>query len=161
VKYGMTTVKDHDANRLRMAANWHRADGFDALMLRLFTGTAYTNACRYPIANRDVIDISIRVIKRSGLYAEEYKQWITRGIANASATPPLNKTFETFKVFWSDKITLINLRAIPASSHSYGMMATTNDSMVGLYEESLANFGAAYTANQESVKMQGTTIASM
>ncbi len=85
-QYGTTTAKDRDANRQRMAADWHPADGFDALTLRLFTGAAYGDACRYPISNRDVIDIGIRVIKRCGLYSEEYKQWIARGISNVTAT---------------------------------------------------------------------------
>jgi hypothetical protein len=41
------------------------------------------------------------------------------------------------------------------------MMATTNNESIISYEESLANFGASYTATQESVKSQGTMIALM
>jgi hypothetical protein len=41
-------------------------------------------------------------------------------------------------------------------------MAAVNDNdSVALYEESIANFGAAYAATQEAVKSQGTAIASM
>jgi hypothetical protein len=69
--------------------------------------------------------------------------------------------FDTFKAFWSNKITLVNQTAVPASMHGYGMMATTDEESVVLYEESLANFGAAYAAAQESVRSQGTTIASL
>jgi hypothetical protein len=41
------------------------------------------------------------------------------------------------------------------------MAATSNDNSIVSYGESIANLDAAYTATQESVKLQGTTIASM
>jgi hypothetical protein len=160
-KYGTTTPEDRDANRSRMAADWHPSEGFDALTIRLFKGGAYSNACDYPIPLRDIIDIGIRVIKWSGLYNEEYKQWIERGKANAIAVPPVRETFDSFKTWWADKITLVNQTAIPAALHGYGMMAATDDESVISYEESLANFGAAYAATQESVKSQASTIASL
>ena len=56
---------------------------------------------------------------------------------------------------------LVNQTAVPASLHGYGMAAVNDDNTVALYGESIANFGAAYAATQESVKTQGTTIASM
>ena len=46
-----------------MAADWHLGNGFNALTLRLFTGAAYANAIGYPIVNRDIIDIGIRITK--------------------------------------------------------------------------------------------------
>ena len=119
--------------------------------------TAYSNATGYPIVDRDIVDIGIRVIKRCGLYAEEYKSWIAR----ATATPRVVETLDTFKTFWAGKITLVNQTAIPASSRGYGMATVNNDTTVELFEESIANFGAAYAATQELVKTQGTTIASM
>jgi hypothetical protein len=138
-----------------MAADWHPSEGFDALTIRLFKGGAYSNACDYPIPIRDIIDIGIRYIKRSGLYNEEYKQWIERSKANALATP------DSFKTWWANKITLVNQTAIPAALHGYGMMAATDNESVISYKESLANFGAAYAATQESVKSQASTIASL
>ena len=155
--YGTTTAEDRDANRQRMAADWHPGDGFDALTLRLFTGAAYANATGYPIVDRDIVDIGIRVIKRCGLYAEEYKSWIAR----ATATPRIIETLDTFKTFWADKITLVNQTAIPASSHGYGMATVNDDDTVASYGETIANFGAAYAATQESVKTQGSTIVAL
>ncbi len=110
-KYGTTTPEDRDANRNRMAADWHPSEGFDALTIRLFKGRAYSNACDYLIPIRDIIDIGIRIIKRCGLYSKEYKQWIARGKANAAATPPIVETFDSFKTFWADKITIVNQTA--------------------------------------------------
>jgi hypothetical protein len=155
--YGTTTAEDRDANCQRMAADWHPGDGFDALTLGLFTGAAYANATGYLIVNRDIVNIGIRVIKRCGLYAEEYKSWIAR----ATATPHITETLDTFKTIWADKITLVNQTTIPASSHGYGMVAVNNEDTVASYGESIANFGAAYAATQESVKTQGTTIVAL
>jgi hypothetical protein len=100
-----------------MAADWHPGDGFDALTLRLFTGAAYANTTGYPIVDRSIVDIGICVIKRCGLYAKEYKSWITR----ATDPPRIIEMLDTFKKFWLDKITLVNQTAIPASLHGYGM----------------------------------------
>ena len=155
--YGTKTVEDHDANCQRMAADWHSGNGFEAFALRLFTGTAYTNATGYLLFDCNIVDIGIRVIKLCGLYGEEYKSWI----AQATTTPRVIETLDTLKTFWANKITLVNQRAIPASAHGYGMAAVNNDNTVALFEESIANFGAAYAATQESVKTQGTTIALM
>jgi hypothetical protein len=69
--YRMTMAEDRYANRKRMATNWYSGNGFNALALRLFIGTAYANATGYPIVDCNIIDIGICVIKRCGLYTEE------------------------------------------------------------------------------------------
>jgi hypothetical protein len=72
-KYGKTTTEDREENRQRMAAGWHPADGFKPLATRLFIGASYASAAHYPMDDRDIIDIGLRVIKRCGMYSEEYK----------------------------------------------------------------------------------------
>jgi hypothetical protein len=62
-KYGKTTTEDREENRQRMAANWHPSDGFEPLTTRLFIGAFYASAARYPMDNRNVINIGLRVIK--------------------------------------------------------------------------------------------------
>jgi hypothetical protein len=156
--YGKTTAEDREGNRRRMAADWHPADGFDSLIHRLFTGAGYSSSAGYPMHDADIIDIGLRVIKRCGMYSEEYKQWIAR----EAIRPKIVETFSSFKTFWADKIALVNQTAIPASLHGYGMTAIDeDDASATSYSESIANFGAAYAATQESVKTQGTTIASL
>jgi uncharacterized membrane protein YgcG len=141
-----------------MAADWHPADRFDALIHRLFTGAGYTSSAGYPMHDADIIDIGLRVIKRCGMYSEEYKQWIAR----EAIRPKIVESFASFKKFWADKIALVNQTAIPASLHGYGMAAVNNDdASINSYSESIANFGAAYAATQESIRTQGTTIASL
>jgi hypothetical protein len=155
--HGKTTAKDCNTNRLHMAANWHPANGFDTLALHLFTGVAYAGCMGYTVADHDIVDISLRVIKRCGMYAKEYKAWI----ACKAKRPRTNETFDTFKMFWAAKIMLINQMAVPASMHGYGMAAVDNDDSVVLYGKLIANFGAVYTATHKSVKAHSLTIALM
>jgi hypothetical protein len=72
-KYGVTRAEDREENRQRMAADWQPADGFEQLITRLFLGASYASAARYPMEERDIIDIGLRVIKCCGMYAKEYK----------------------------------------------------------------------------------------
>jgi hypothetical protein len=72
-KYGKTTTEDRKENRQRMAADWHSSDGFEPLATHLFIGASYASAARYPMEERDIINIGLRVIKRCSMYSEEYK----------------------------------------------------------------------------------------
>ncbi len=96
-------------------------------------------------------------MKQCRMYGKEYKAWI----ACEAIRPRIVETVNKFKTFWAAKITLVNQTTIPASMHGYGMAAVNNNDSVALYAESIANFGAAYTATQELVKSQGAMIASM
>ncbi len=155
--YGKTTAEDCKANFQRMVANWHPADGFDTLVLRLFASAAFAGCTNFTMADWDIVNISFRVIKRCSMYAEEYKAWIARKAIH----PRILETFDSFKTFWKAKITLVNQTAIPTSQYGYGTAATNNNDSVVSYGESIANFGATYSATQESVKSQGTMITAM
>jgi hypothetical protein len=113
---------------------WHPANGFDTLALHLFTGAAYARCMGYMMANRDIDDIGLCVIKRCGMYAEEYRAWIPR----EAERPRIVKTFNTFKMFWATKIMLVNQTVVPASMHGYSMAAVNDDNSVVLYGESIA-----------------------
>ncbi len=114
-----------------MAANWHPTNGFDALILHLFTGAAYASSAGFKMNNVDIVDIGLRIIKQCGMYGKEYKAWI----AHKAICPCIVKTVDTFKTFWAAKITLINQTAIPTSMHGYGMAAVNDDNSVVLYRE--------------------------
>jgi hypothetical protein len=156
-QYGMTTAEDCKANRQRMAANWHPANGFDALILHLFTRAAYTSSAGFRMNDVNIVDIGLRIIKQCWMYGKEYKAWI----ACKAIHPCIVDMVATFKMFWAAKITLVNQTAVPASMHGYGIAAVKDDNFVALYGESIANFRAAYAATQESLKSQGATITSM
>ena len=140
-----------------MAADWHPSDSFEPLATHHFIGASYASEARYPVDDRDVIDIGLRVIKRCGMYSEEYKNWIAR----ENETPLIIETIDSFKEFWATAISLVNQTSIPAANHGYGMAAMDDDTSIASYGESLANFGAAYAATQESMKSQATTMAAM
>jgi hypothetical protein len=89
--------------------------------------------------------------------SEEYKGWI----AHENETPPIAKMIDSFKEYWVDAIALVNQTAVPAAQHGYGMAAMDDDTLIALYSESLANFGAAYATTQELMKSQATTMAAM
>jgi hypothetical protein len=155
--YGKTMAGDREANRQCMAADWYPANDFDTLILCLFIGAAFAGCTNITMADRDIIDISLRVVKQCGMYAKEYKAWI----AHKAICPRIIKTCNSFKTYWAAKITLVNQTAVPTSQYGYGMAATNNDNFVVSYGETILNFGAVYTATQESVKLQGTTIPAM
>jgi hypothetical protein len=154
-KYGKTTTEDREENRQRMAADWHPSDDFELLVTRLFIGASYASPARYPMEERNIIDIGLGVIKRCGMYSKEYKGWIVR----ENKLPPITKMIKAFKNYWSKAITLVTQMASPAVQHNYGMAAMDNNTTGALYGESIANFGAAYAATQEMMKGQATSLA--
>jgi hypothetical protein len=161
-KYGVTTAEEQVENRQQMAADWQPADGFEQLVTRLFLGASYASAARYPMEERDIIDMGLPVIKCCGMYAEEYKAWIGMENAGQLASPRIKQTLDSFKGFWSNDITLVNQRSVPASQHGHGIAAIDNNGgSIALYGESLANFGAAYAATQETAMSQADSLAAI
>jgi hypothetical protein len=156
-KYGHTTTKDCEENWQRMAAIWHPSQGFEPLATRLFISASYASAARYPMDNRDVIDISLRIIKQCGLYDKEYKNWIL----HENAVPPIVETIDSFEEYWADAIALVNQTAVPAWQHGYGVTAMEDDASVAANNDSLANFGAAFAATQETMKSQADSLVAM
>jgi len=75
-KYGCTSAKDRKTNRTAMAANWHPSMGFEVLTSCLFRGITSASLLGHPITDKDTVDIGVRVLNRTGLFAEEYKAWI-------------------------------------------------------------------------------------
>jgi hypothetical protein len=94
---GKTTAEDHEANPQCMAADWHPANGFDALILCLFTGAAYASSTGFKMNNINMVDIGLRIIKRCGIYGKEYKAWI----ACETVHPCIVEMVDTFKMVLS------------------------------------------------------------
>ena len=124
-KYGCTSAEDHASNPNAIALEWHPSQGFELLVARLFRGATFANLAKYPIPDADIIDIGIRVLHCTGLFAAEYKSWITCG---DDATNSMN--FAAFHAFWETAVNIAAFTATPASQHGYGMAATKdNESM--------------------------------
>jgi hypothetical protein len=140
-----------------MDATWYPSEGFEPLATRLFIGPSYASAARYPMDDRDVIDIRLHVIKHCGMYAKEYKNWILR----ENAIPSIVEMINSFKEYWAITIVLVNQTAVPAVQHGYGMTAMDDDALVAAYNDLLTNFGAAFAATQETMKNQANSLATM
>jgi hypothetical protein len=84
-QYGTTTAEDRKANQQCMATNWHLAKGFDALILRLFTGAAFASSAGCKMNDVNIVDIGLCIIKQWSMYGKEYK---TRPGLHARPSPP-------------------------------------------------------------------------
>jgi hypothetical protein len=62
-QYGTTTADDREANRQCMAANWHPAEGFDKLILLLFTRAAFASSAGCKMNDTNIVDIGLCIIK--------------------------------------------------------------------------------------------------
>jgi hypothetical protein len=118
---------------------------------------SYASTTQYPMLDCNIIDIGLRIIKRCGMYSEEYKNWIARESESALIVKMIN----SFKEYWSGVIMLVNQTAAPASQHGYGMAVIKDNTLIALYTERMSNFGAAYPATQESMKSQASSLAAM
>jgi hypothetical protein len=156
-KYGRTTTKDRKENWQRMATTWHPSKGFERLTMHLFIGASYASAARYPMDNRDVIDVGLHLIKHCGMYAEEYKNWIL----HKNAIPLILEMIAFFKEYWAAAIALVNQTAVPVLQHGYGMTAMKNDALVAPYDDLLANFRTAFATMQETMKNQADSLVAM
>jgi len=74
-KYGRMSAEDRTANHA-MGLEWHPLQGFELLVACLFRGATFANLAKYPIPDADIVDIRIRVLHCTGLFAEDYKAWI-------------------------------------------------------------------------------------
>ena len=141
-KYGRTSAKDCKTNRTAMAADWNPAMGFEVLTSRHFRGITFASLSGHPITNKDTVDIGVRVLNRTGLFAKVYKTWILRG-------DDANNTidFAAFKSFWENAVQIAVFISVPASRHGYGMVAT-EDNASGSLTDVVSNFSTAYADTQ-------------
>jgi hypothetical protein len=86
-------------------------------------------------------------------------QGVKNWIARKNETPAIIKMINSFNEYWANAIALVNQTNVPASQYGYSMAAMDDNALFASYRESLANFGAAYAATQESIKTQATSLA--
>ena len=155
-KFGASTPEDRENNRQRMAQDWHPSQGFKTLENRLFLGQAYSHVADHPIEEKDMVDIGLRVLRKCGLYPEEYKAWISR--------PDNEQTYSHFKKYWALAIERATATTTTtAGMYNYGMAATNpntttvdDEITVSTLEQTVNNVGTAYAATQDSIRTQNT-----
>ena len=111
-KYGCTSAEDCATNHNAMALDWHPLQGFELLVARLFCGATFANLAKYPIPDDNIVDIGIRVLHRTGLFAKKYKAWITHG-----NDPTNSMSFAAFRAFWETAVNIAAFAATPALQH--------------------------------------------
>jgi hypothetical protein len=105
----------------------------------------------------NIINIGLHVIKHCGMYAKEYKNWIS----HKNRVPLIIKAIGSFKEYWANVIALVNQTAVPALQYGYGMTAVDDNTSVMLYSDLLAKFGATYAAIQKTMKSQAYSLVAM
>jgi hypothetical protein len=155
-KYGRTSADNHDANRTPMALEWHPSQGFKLLVACLFRGATFTNLAMHPIPDNDIIGIGIHVIRCTGLFAEEYKAWITRG-----DNPTNTMDFAAFHILWETAINISSFTTTLALQHGYGVNIVEDYASSASLTNAVSNFGVAYTATQELLCNNNASINAM
>jgi hypothetical protein len=156
MKYGCTSADNCKANHTAMALEWHLSQGFELLVERLLWGAMFANLTKHPLPNDDIVDIGICVFHCRGLFAEEYKAWITCG-----NNPTNTMDFPAFCTFLETAINIASFTATPALQHGYSMNAVEDNSSAASLTNAVYNFGAAYDATQESLRNNNASINSM
>jgi hypothetical protein len=152
-KYDHTSADNRKANCTTMALGWHLLQGFELLVAHLFRGATFANLVLHPIPDNDIVDIGIRVIHQTGLFAEEYKAWITSGDNTANGMD-----FAAFCSFWENAVNIASFTATPALQHGYGMNAIEDNQSATYPTNAVLNFGVAYAATQESLRNNNASI---
>jgi hypothetical protein len=155
-KYGCTSVDNCKANCTTMVLEWHPSQGFELLVALLFWGATCANLTKHPIPNNDIVNIGICAIHQTGLFAEEYKAWITRG-----NNPTNNMDFTAFRSFWETAINIASFTATPAWQYGYGMNTVKDNPSAAYPTNAVSNFGTVYAAMQESLRNNNASINAM
>ena len=150
--YGNITEQDREDNKTKMASTWTFADGWDRLRMQIEDGLMWANFVGRPISDEDAVDIAMKHILQTGLFANEYGEW--------HALPDIQKTWPHFKNVWSAKYRLKKTTAIAASKLGYGMNATEGEDDPTL-QASVDNFSAAHAATQNTISQLSTQNAQL
>jgi hypothetical protein len=139
IKYGHTSVKHPETIWMALAANRHPSMGFEVLTLQLFCSVTFTSLSGHPVTDKDIVNISGRILNHTGLFPKEYTSWILYG-NNARKM----NNFVPFKICCENAVQVAVLTTIPASQHGYGTVATNNDVLGQMLTDVVSNFGLAY-----------------
>ncbi len=155
-RYGETDENDHEDNKKRMEADWNLQDGWHKLERQIEEGIMFTVFTGYAMPDYDIVDVGVRVIMRTGLFTQEYKQWHAR--------VQTDKTWRHFKQVWKTQIDLVKRTTKNAGSFGMGMNALQTSTISDLdteYDNSVVTFANAHNKTQESINSLTQTNAQM
>jgi len=93
--FGATTEHDREENKNRMKAHWTLQEGWLILQKRIDDGIIYALFAQHTIYNKDVVDMTMQVILKTGLFTLEYGEWHTK--------PENLRTWGNLNIFMKDK----------------------------------------------------------
>ncbi len=124
-----------------MKADWHPNQGFHTLVNELKEGLLYGSMIGAPVDDKRVVDIGLVCIKKCGLFATAYGEWIVKD----------DQTFEQFKTFWKTKCDLLRKTSQAAGQYGYGGNATQIEDERS-FEDSVDKFAEAHNATQTTIE---------
>jgi len=116
--FGATTEHDCEENKNRMKAPWTLQDGWLILQKRIDNGIIYALFAQHVIADKDVVNMTMQVILKTGIFALEYGEWHTK--------PKAQRTWGTLKAFMKEKCKLKKNMSNAAGQFGFGMSDATD-----------------------------------
>ena len=134
---------------------WTFQDGWLILQKRIDGRIVYALFVQHAISDKDVVDMTMHVILKTGLFALEYGEWHTK--------PENLRTWGNLKIFMKDKCKLKKNTSNAAGQFGVGMSATTDGDydkkMDEAYAQSMANFSAGHVNTTSTTSRWQDTIA--
>ena len=140
-EYAHTTEEERIALRQSMCDDWNPADGIMALVSRLTAIQQFFLMINQPITVNDILDAGNQVIKATGLFTHESKEWL-------KVTP---KTVATWKEYWKEAFKIARM-ANPtlAKNVGHGMNAAQEEAETR-FEDTVKAYGKASMMREESM----------
>ena len=141
--YGQVDAIDRKLNTDKMEDDWHPSDGIQKLITQIEDGVKFAYQCGidHNISDAAAVDIAIRVATKSGLLQRDHELWLEQN----------DHSWLNFKNFWTRRL-LLRKRLTRAGDLGYGMNATENAAADKKYDDTIMQFGTAYSAAQEAMK---------
>jgi hypothetical protein len=116
-KFGRGTPEEHHINRERMNNPWDPVTQDVALLIkRIRDASIYGFFTNKPIPDHDLLTAGERAIVNTGLFSNEYAEWVSRPIAD--------RTWNDFETFWTEKYDLWCETSRTAAQAGFGGNAT-------------------------------------
>jgi len=147
--YGKYDEHDIAENEQRMKKPWSMHDGWEILEDQIEEAWIYSMYCQNEIADKAAVNIAMKLILDTGIFAHEYEQWTARDEAE--------KTWAGMKAFWPAKIDLKKTTSTTMAKQGFGMSAAEADD----FAAAAANFSEAHNAAQSSFNHLTTSNATM
>ena len=122
---------------------------------RVDDGIIYALFVQHAILDKDVVDMTMQVILKTGIFALEYGEWHTK--------PENLRTWGNQKVFMKEKCKLKKNTSNVVGQFGFGMSAATDGDydkkMDEAYAQSMANFSAGHANTTSTISRLQDIIA--